>query len=211
MPIIASSAEQDLAQLTRVAQHFVENELSHRAASFKIGKPNPKVVLPACDNPMAAWANGAAAVGATFVDVSCPTRGWSLRIPVTITEKRLGIVTTRVLRAGDILTGDDLRQLEMGSHHSPRLVTDMSQAIGKTLTTGVSAGTWLRDFMLRTPVLVKTNQPVKVAVTGDGFTIQAEGVALGNASVGERVSIRMTSGRVISGRVRDDGSVVVSL
>lgn len=205
-----AAARQDVDQLVRAAQQFVENELKHRPSTFKMGKPDARVALPACDQLLVGWGNGAARTGATFVDVSCPSLGWSLRLPVTVTEKQFGVVTTRALRAGQILTAEDLKQVELvGAQHATRLVVDASQAVGKMLTTGLPLGAWLREFMLRAPQVIRANQPVKVAVSGKGFSIQAEGTAVNNASVGERASVRMASGRVVSGTVMEDGIIAV--
>ncbi|HJU49530.1 MAG TPA: flagellar basal body P-ring formation chaperone FlgA, partial [Pseudogulbenkiania sp.] len=149
--------------------------------------------------------------GNSSLDLSCPVAGWSLRLPVTIAEKRMGVVATRPLKAGELLTPDDVRLAEMTSPALSRNVLNrLDQAVGQSMRSSVPAGAWLRSFMLQQPDVVRTNQRVKVLAQGDGFVANAEGTARGNAAIGEPVRVKMGSGREVSGMVQADGSVLVS-
>jgi flagella basal body P-ring formation protein FlgA len=79
--------------------------------------------------------------------------------------------------------------------------------IGKVLRYGISAGQALREDMLRPPYSVTQGQSVRLVVQGNSFSIRSEGVALNNASEGQTVQVRTSSGRVISG-IAGSGGVV---
>ncbi|WP_083460513.1 flagellar basal body P-ring formation chaperone FlgA [Gulbenkiania mobilis] len=205
---LAHAAGQSLPALEALARAFVQNELSAQGASFQLGRFDPALVVPACNAPRVAWAGEGQASGQVLV--SCPDKGWSLRLPVTVVRKQMGLVTTRAVRAGEVLRAEDVRLAEVPNPALARNVLSQSEmAVGKMLRSGAPAGAWVRDFMVRAPLLVKANQRVRVLAEGDGFAVQSEGVAVGNAGEGEAVTVRMSSGRLVRGTVATDGSVKV--
>ncbi|AOZ51711.1 flagellar basal body P-ring formation chaperone FlgA [Chromobacterium vaccinii] len=201
---------QDLAQLERLANLFLKRELEMRAATWTLGQLDRRLAVPACKAPKADWATPGVTTGSTFVAVSCQELGWSFRIPVRINEKRLGVVLNRAMAAGETIGGDDVRVVDISNPAlASNVLTDASQAVGQVLRTGAPAGVWLRNFMVRAPYLVRSNQRVKVLAQGDGFSAEAEGTALANAAQGEQISVRLSTGRVVRGAVQADGSVAV--
>lgn len=207
----ALAANQSLPALERLADGFLRQELTARKASYQLGHLDKHLAVPACAQPQAGWANTAKTTGATFVALSCPAQGWQLRLPVTIHEKRLGVVLNRAVAAGEVLSTADVQLVEVANPAlAQNVLADLSQAIGHTMRSGAPAGAWLRGFMVRMPFLVRANQRVRVLAQGDGFDVVADGTAIANAALGESVSVRMASGRVVRGVVAEDGSVAVT-
>lgn len=208
--LACAAGTQDLGRLEALAGDFLKHELSMRPATWTLGQLDRKLAVPACVQPKADWANPGVTTGATFISVSCPEQGWALRIPVRINEKKMGVALSRAVAAGEVLSAEDVRLIDVPNPSLARnVLDDLQQAIGKTMRTGAPAGAWLRSFMVRAPYLVRSNQRVKVVASGEGFAAAADGLAIGNAAEGEQVSVRMTSGRVIRGQVLADGSVMV--
>jgi flagella basal body P-ring formation protein FlgA len=65
--------------------------------------------------------------------------------------------------------------------------------------------------MLRQPWRVKAGQDVMVVASGDGFDASGEGKALNNGTISQWVRVRMGNGQVVSGRVSDDGKILITL
>lgn len=209
-PSLAMAAGQDMAQLEKLADKFVQQELAQRPASYKLGQLDRRLALPVCARPTVAWADPAVASGNTAVVIQCAEAGWTLRLPVTISEKKMGLVLTRSVTAGEVLQESDIKLVELPNPSLGRNVLgEAALAVGQTMRSGAPAGAWLRNFMVRAPFVVRANQPVKVLAGGDDFSVVAEGIAAGNAAAGEAVSVRMQSGRVVRGMVQPDGSVRV--
>jgi len=129
-----------------------------------------------------------------------------------VTIKVLGQIVTaarplaagQAIREADLLTQEsDLTQLPSG------LLTEPGQALGKTTSASIAAGQPMRQEMLRSPVLIRQGQAVKLIAQGQGFRVNSEGKAISNAAVGQSVSVRTPSGQVVSGTVRADGAVEV--
>lgn len=208
----ALAANQNMTLLEQLAKSFVRGELSQRpGAAFRLGTLDRRLALPACADPQVAWSDGAEPSGNTFLDIYCLAPTWRLRLPVTISDAAMGLVLTHPVRAGDMLGPDDIRQAPLPDSALARdVLSDPAQVIGQSMTSGAAAGIWLRSFMVRPPYVVKMNQRVKVVVSGDGFSVEAEGVAIANGRAGDVVPVRMPNGQLLRGVAGPDGVISLS-
>ena len=202
------AASQDIAALETIAGQFLQQELSQRQASFKLGHLDRHLVLPQCSRPKVDWSDPAMTTGNTAVLIACLDGGWSLRLPVVVTEKHMGVVLTRAVSVGEVLQPSDVSLAEITNPGMARnVLTDLNQAIGMTMRSSLPVGGWLRSFMVRPPYVVHAGQAVKVIAGGEGFNVESEGIANSNAAVGDSISVRMPTGRVVRGQVQVDGSI----
>jgi flagella basal body P-ring formation protein FlgA len=210
LSLTAAAAPLSWPGLEPTVTAFLKGELAVRAASFKLDRPRSSIQLPECASVVANWPPGASMSGHTFVELSCPDKGWSVRYPVTIEEKRMGLVTTRRIMAGETIAADDIKAAELPSQEQERGVfANPAEVIGKMARSGLSPGVWLRAYMVQAPLAVHTNQPVRV-LAGDGvFQVAADGTALNNGAVGDDIAVRMPGGRVVRGTIDAGGNVVV--
>ena len=74
----------------------------------------------------------------------------------------------------------------------------------------MTAGTVLRQEMLKVTPVVLQGQTVKLFTSGSGFSISAEGQALAKANEGQVIQVKVASGKVISGIARQGGQVEVA-
>lgn len=208
----AFAANQNLGTLEQIARSYVQGELSQRpGASFRLGRFDRRLAVPACPDPQVAWSNGAQPAGNSFLDVYCLGPAWRLRLPVSITEVHMGLVLTRPLRAGDTLGAGDVRLAPLPDGAMSRdVLSDPAQVVGQAMTSGAGAGIWLRSFMVRPPVVVKMNQRVRVVVSGDGFNVEAEGTAISNGRAGDTIAVRMPNGQILRGTADENGVVSLS-
>jgi len=111
----------------------------------------------------------------------------------------------QVINSQDLLfeTGD-LTRLPAG------VFTDMSQAIGRSVSISMTAGTVLRQEMLKIVPVVQMGQTVKVTSIGNGFSVSAEGKAMAKANEGQLVQVKVASGQVVTGIARNNGQIEVN-
>jgi len=213
--LLCLSYSTQAAQLTWQAleapvRNFLQGELKGRTATYKLGRPASSLRLPECPALALNWPPGVPLSGPTYVEVSCPSSGWNVRYPVNIDERKLGVMTTRRLQPGEIVTAADVRLTELpGSDLGGNVLGGLDDVVGKVARNGLPAGTWVRNFMVQAPVVVRANQVVQVIAEDSGFRVLADGVAMNNAAVGENVSVRMPAGRMVRGTARADGGVAV--
>jgi flagella basal body P-ring formation protein FlgA len=63
--------------------------------------------------------------------------------------------------------------------------------------------------MLRAPTVIRAGQVVRMVAKGQGFQVTSEGRALSTANLGQTVSVRTSSGQVVSGVAQENGVVEI--
>lgn len=213
--LIASAAPataiQDHAQIKNVAAAFAQQQSAALPGkvTYKVEDIDPRIALPACAKLEAFLPTGSQFISKTAIGVRCMEKdGWSIFVPVQIKLSLNLLVSARQLPLGHILQEQDLASQTIESSRTEGL-TDPNQVIGKVLRYGVATGQVLREDMLRRPFSVTQGQNVPLVVQSAGFSIRSAGSALGNASEGQSVQVRSSSGRVIGGVARANGVVEI--
>jgi flagella basal body P-ring formation protein FlgA len=153
--------------------------------------------------------SGTQLIGNSNVGVRCNGKtAWSLFVQVNVKISVEILTANRTLQLGQTLRAEDIGSLNSESLQAGTL-TDPAQAIGKIMKYSVAAGQILRLDMLRAPYSVKQGQSVQLKVLGSGFRVSTEGLALNNASEGEKTSAKTASGQVVSGTVKS-GAIEIS-
>jgi len=182
-------------------------------AEFTVGSIDPRNNLVACASFEVALPPGARAWGRTSVSVRCQAeKGWKIFVPVQIRIMGNYLVAARPLSQGQIVLEADLTKNSGDLASLPEgILTEVDQAIGKSITQSVAAGRPLRGDMLRQAMAVQQGQSVKVLSKGPGFQVTAgDGRALNNAIDGQVVQARMANGHIVSGIARPGGVVEVT-
>ncbi len=211
-PAMVSGAERQEALPIRKA---VENYLRRETAglpgtvSFVVGAVDTPLNLPACTALEPFLPAGARLWGNTSVAIRCNgATSWSIYVPVEVRVVADVVHSTRPLaqnqpiEEGDItLQKADLTRLPAG------VLTELRQALGKTVTGTLGGGQPLRHDSLRSPIIIQQNQSVRLTVQGRGFSVSTEGRALVAAAEGQPVQVRVQSGQVVSGVARNGALV----
>jgi flagella basal body P-ring formation protein FlgA len=209
-----SPATQSPAAVQRVVEDFVRAQTSGYAgrATFTLGKIDSRLAVPACATLEVFVPAGARLWGNSSVGVRCgaPTP-WTLYVGVTVRVSGSYVAAARTIAAGQTLGQADLSLVEGDlTQFAAPVVSDLGDALGKTVSAPLAPGQPLRSDVLRvTPVIVQ-GQSVKLVSQGLGFRVSADGKALGNAAAGQLAHVRTASGQTVSGIARGDGTVEIS-
>ncbi len=208
----AALSAQDHASLRAAVSAFVGQQTTTLPGrvSFNVDEIDQRINLKSCNKFEAYLPPGSQLMGRVSVGVRClDTNGWSIYIPVQIKISRDLIISARTLSMGQIIHEEDIARLTSEVNQSG-VITDARLVIGKVLRYSVAAGYVLREDMLRAPYSVKQGQSVQLTVQGNGFKLSSSGVALNNASEGETVQIRTSTGRTVSGIAVNEGVVKIN-
>ncbi|WP_051381438.1 flagellar basal body P-ring formation chaperone FlgA [Paraburkholderia mimosarum] len=169
--------------------------------------------LAACASLEPFMPPGARTFGRTTVGVRCiGARPWTLYVGARIAIEVTYYVASRQIGAGEVLSAADFTPRSGDLASLPQtIITDPNQARGAVALARISAGLPLRSDMLRSAASVIIGQTVKVIAVGTNFTISAEGSALNNGEPGQQVRVRTSGGQVITGVVKDAGTVQVQI
>lgn len=198
-------------QITRAVANFVQQQTANLAGKvdYQIEELDTRIALSPCTRLETFLPGGSRLIGKTSIGVRCAEQnGWQILVPVQIKITLPLLVSARQLPLGHVLQEQDITRQTTEITRSEGY-TDTAQIIGKVLRYSIAAGQILRDDMLREPYSVAQGQLVQTATKGKGFSIRGEGVAMNNASEGQSVQVRVSSGRMISGTARN-GIVEIS-
>lgn len=215
--LIASTpiwARQDPEQVKLVIENFlrVQTKGLPGTASYTVGNVDAQNNLMPCPALEPFLPSGGRPWGRTIIGVRCLAEGgWSIYVPVQVRVVGKYLVSARPLTQGQMLSNDDVIAQSGDLAEMPTgILTDPTQAVGKTVTLSVTSGRPIRSDMLRQPFSVQQGQTVKVVSRGPGFEVTSEGRALNNATAGQVTQVRTGSGQTLSGVAQSGGSVEIA-
>jgi flagellar basal body P-ring formation protein FlgA len=209
-----AGARQNLNALKHVVEQFLQTQAAGLpgVVSVKVGAIDPRTAVASCPAPEAFLQPGARAWGKTTVGVRCTApSNWTLFIQAQVNVTADYVAAALPLAQGQpieqgqlVLVKGDIAAMPNG------IVTDMAQAVGRTPTVSLAAGTPLRLDTLKSKPVVQQNQAVRLVLSGNGFSVSADGKAIGTAGDGQVVQVRTPSGSIVSGTARTGGTVEVA-
>ncbi|MFA7269818.1 MAG: flagellar basal body P-ring formation chaperone FlgA [Sterolibacterium sp.] len=209
------AARQEAAPVKQAIEDFlrVQTKGLPGQVSFIVGNIDPQNGLAPCPAFEVSMPVGARLWGNTNVKVHCQNEnGWNIFVPVKVRIIGDYLITAHPLSQGQVIVETDLAKNRGDLASLPGgILTETSQAIGKTLAQSVASGHPLRSDMLRQAMVVQQGQGVKVLSKGPGFQVTGgEGRAMNNAMDGQVVQVRMANGHMVSGIARTGGVVEVA-
>lgn len=208
------NAGQDSQSITKAIDEFLRVQIKGLpgSATYRIGAITNTERLGACQNLLVALPQGGRLWGKTNVVVRCEApQGWTLYVPVRIKVVGNYLVSSRALRQGQVVSAEDVATQNGDLTELPGgTLTDLQQAVGRTLAASIGAGHPLRSDLLRQAVIIQQGQTVKVVSRGAGFEVANEGEALNNAAQGQIVRVRLGNGQMVSGIAASAGTVTVA-
>ena len=183
-----AGARQNLNALKHVVEQFLQTQAAGLpgVVSVKVGAIDPRTAVASCPAPEAFLQPGARAWGKTTVGVRCTApSNWTLFIQAQVNVTADYVAAALPLAQGKpieqgqlVLVKGDIAAMPNG------IVTDMAQAVGRTPTVSLAAGTPLRLDTLKSTPVVQQNQAVRLVLSGNGFSVSADGKAIGTAGDG---------------------------
>jgi flagella basal body P-ring formation protein FlgA len=200
--------------LRSVVEQFLQTQTAGLPgkASVKVGAVDPRLSLAACPVPEAFLQPGARAWGKTTVAVRCsaPT-AWTVYIQAQVSVLADYVAAAVPLAQGQPLEQGQLVLMQGDIASMPNgIITDMAQAIGRSPTVSLAAGTPLRLDTLKSKPVIQQGQMVRLVSTGAGFSVSSEARAIGTAGAGQVVQVRTPTGAIVSGTAKAGGLVEVA-
>ena len=205
--------KQNLAAIKTKITEFLETQTIGYPGkvSVRAGAIDPNLKLAQCPDMQVFMPTGSRAWGKTSVGVRCNAPNvWTIYVQATVNVMAQYLVAASPLAQGQLVTeqdmmfeNGDLTQLPAG------VFTEQSQAIGRTVNISMTAGTVLRQELLKIAPVVQQGQTVMVTSKGKGFSVSAEGLSMGKANDGQVVQVKVASGQIVTGIARNGGQVEV--
>lgn len=218
----AALSIQSEADVPALAQRWLTQALPQQAARSgqpvrlhaTLGALDSRLRLAACARVEVYLPPGNRLWGSTRLGLRClegPTR-WNVTLPVKVQATGLAWVLRRDVAPGATLQDDDLMQAEVDWAAEASPVLDRREAWrGQVAARALQSGQTLRQNMVRPAQVFQAGATVRVLVDGGSFQVSAQGQALTPGLIGQQARVRVESGRVMSGRVLDEKTVLLEI
>jgi flagella basal body P-ring formation protein FlgA len=171
----------------------------------RIGPLDSRMKLAPCAKAEPFIPAGARMWGRTMIGVRClQGASWSVAVPVQVIVRGPALVANANVQFGAAASAGDFHIEEVDlTRESGAVVADPALLNGRVMNRPIAAGQTLHADHLRVPQTVAPGDPVRVRLSGEGFAIVAEGVALNGGSDGQPMRVRTENGRILSGTLRE--------
>lgn len=212
-----SAAHAQDAQSLPAIQHAVEAFVQEKTAALQgeysvtATRVDPRLKLRKCDRLQPYLPSGSKLWGNSSIGVRCTgPETWSLYVPVQIKVANQVLVAVRPITSGQQVQAEDVElQMRDITKFAGSALTSLDQVAGRHVVAPVPNGTILRAEMLRAANIIRQGQTVQVSAKGNGFTVSSDGQAMGNAALGQVVTVKTRSGQLVKGIARSEGVVEV--
>ena len=180
-----------------------------------IGNLDPRLQLAPCARIEPYLPKGTQLWGRTRIGIKClegPV-AWNVFLPVTVKAWGPAWVIKNPVQAGSFLKLPDaelVSEVDWADVRSPVLGTP-EQWVGMQAAYPLGPGQAIRQNLVRQPQVFAVGTEVRVITEGSGFQISATGQAMTSGQVGQQARVKLGNGKIVSGSVKAEGSVQVSL
>lgn len=196
-----------------VVRRFVERETAGQPGRVEVsvGSPARRPDFSACRRIEPFLPRGARLWGRAWVGVRCADGPpVSAYFPVHVRVYASALVAARALAAGAAVAAADARPQEIELTREPHgVLTDPGMLADKVLSRSLAPGQVLRAEHFRARLAVSPGDAVKLLYAGEGYSVTADGRALGAAADGQTVRVQTSNGRTLSGIARAGGIVLL--
>jgi flagella basal body P-ring formation protein FlgA len=213
----AFAATQSIDAVQSAAEEFVRSRLPASPAKQYVTatKLDPRLRVEACNQPLQAFEQSATALGERVtVGVRCAAANtWTLYVPVSVEVEIPVLVLRRALaRRARVAVIDVEPETRRVPGNAASFLLDAASLQGHRLRRSLPAGTALTVDMLVPDVVVRRGQQVTLIAASGPVEIRAQGHALTEGGVADRVRVQnMSSLKVVEGVVESDNVVRVGL
>jgi flagellar basal body P-ring formation protein FlgA len=208
---------QSIDDVQAAAEEFVRARLPASPAKQFVtaAKLDSRLRVGSCDQPLQTFAQSSTNRGERVtVGVRCAAaNSWTLYVPVSVEVEIPVLVLRRALaRRARVAMIDVEPQTRRVPGTAATFLQDTASLQGHRLKRSLPAGTALTVEMLVPDLVVRRGQQVTLIAASGPVEIRAQGHALTEGGVADRVRVQNTSSlRVVEGVVGSDGAVRVGI
>ena len=204
---------QSLPAIQQAVEAFVKEKTAGLPGEYTVTatQVDPRLKLRKCSQLQPYLPSGSRLWGNSSVGVRCVgPESWSLYVPVQIKVANQVLVAVRPITSGQqVQPGDVELQLRDITRFAGSALTSLDQVSGRYVVAPIPNGTILRAEQFRAANVIRQGQTVQITAKGKGFTVTSDGQAMGNAALGQVVTVKTRSGQLIKGIARSEGVVEV--
>ena len=214
LPLPAVAVEwQSPASVREAAERFALSASGAAQSRVEAAAVDERLKLPLCSQALSATMDRPLLNGRGTVTVSCGGAApWRLYVPVRVSTLVPVVVVRGNLPRDAVLAAESV-SLEM--HRSTTLpyqyLSRIEDAVGHTTRRALTSGTVLVPTALARQRFIARGALVTLVSSARGFEVSAEGVAVEDAGLKQRIRVRTAAGRIVEGVVEAPNRVRVGI
>jgi flagella basal body P-ring formation protein FlgA len=179
-----------------------------------VGTLDPRLKLAPCGRVEPYLPPGTRLWGRSRVGLRCLEGAvrWNVFLPVTVKAWGPAWVLVRPVTAGTPLVQEDaeVAEIDWAEQHASVLGTP-ELWVGHQAVYALRPGQALRQHMVRPVPAFGPGEQVRVSTSTGGMIVVVTGQSLGTGVPGQSVRVRLGGGKVVTGTVQDDQTVLITL
>ena len=216
-PGVASAATLTEAQIRTIVKSHIEKNMQWDPAAFRIEFPVP-IAPQEFKGKKITWhvqeRRSEEFIGESVFNVKFYDQGTFVRdlpIPVKMETALDVLVSAKPLSRETVLGPDDVKIVKKWYVRMPSSVlTDTEDAIGKILTQTIRANGEITKTMLKTPLMIRRGNIVKIIAESGSLAITTVGLSEDNGGRGDIVRVKnLSSNKIVYAKVVDQALVRV--
>ncbi len=178
---------------------------------IEVGEPDSRLQLAPCKTMEPFVPPGTQLWGATRLGIRCTDgASWRITVPVHVRVQGQALQLTHPVASGQPVTDADVEEVDVELSRLPvGSWLTREHLDGKVAARPLVPGVTLRQNDLKLPISIASGDLVTIVLRGSGFSISAEGKALGSASPGQSLRVQAISGKILQGTARTGRQVEV--
>ncbi|GAB4088328.1 flagella basal body P-ring formation protein FlgA [Hydrogenophaga soli] len=180
-----------------------------------MGTLDPRLQLAPCARVEPYLPRGTQLWGRSRIGLKCVEGpvAWNVFLPITVKAWGPAWVVKRTVPANTPVTLADVEQVAEvdWADHRSAVLPQLEQWQGMLAAYTLTPGQPLRENSVRAPQAFGAGSQVKIVATGPGFQLTASGQAMTTGYVGQVARVKLENGKVLTGKVRPEGSVEVNI
>lgn len=190
-----------LKQLERLAESAAQAALPPQGSvDIVMGEADPRLRLAACQQVEPYLPSGQTLWGRSRLGLRCVQGAvkWSITVPVQVRVFAPAWVAAQPLPVGTQVQAEHLsrQRVELSAQTSPAFA-QAEPPVGRTLQKPLLAGEALRHAHLKPRQWFAAGEPVRLLLSGEGFSVQVDAQALAAGLEGQPARVRLDGGRVL--------------
>jgi flagella basal body P-ring formation protein FlgA len=203
---------QSPASIRDAAEAFVlEHSGAGDDAQVEAIAVDDRLKLPLCSEKITASADRPLVNGRGTVTVSCAgAQPWRLYVPVRVSELVPVVVMQSSLQRDAVLAAENVSiEMRRSSMLPYQYLSRIEEAVGYRARRSLTSGTVLVPAALEQRRLIARGALVTLVSSARGIEVSAEGVAVEDAGLQQRIRVRTAVGRIVEGIVESPHRVRV--
>ena len=201
-PAQPTSVQDWQAQIRQLATQAGAGMPAGTRVEVDVGSLDPRLKLAPCTRITPYLPAGTRLWGRAQVGLRCAEGArWSVFLPVTVKVYAKAWTVNQPLALGTVVASEHLQldEVDIAAEASP-VIHQPQASIGRPLARALKPGQALREVDLKPRQWFAAGDTVRIVSIGSGFSVSAEGQALGPGIDGQSAKVRIDGGRVVTGR-----------